>query len=73
MLRHRGSRPTLLTLNNTTAKYEWQSERDLGFFRAELVFGTDGKLMAVDYTPAERSPGPKRAVDPKEVPLPPGR
>jgi hypothetical protein len=52
MLRHRSTRPALLSVPNTRTRYAWQSERDLGFSGAELRFDEDGKLVAVDYSPA---------------------
>jgi hypothetical protein len=52
MLRHRSTRPALLSVPNTRTRYAWRSERDLGFSGAELRFDEDGKLVAVDYSPA---------------------
>ena len=56
MVRRRNSHTTTLDFSNTTQAYQWDSETEIGFTEAELLFDRDGKLVGVDYrTPRTKS------------------
>lgn len=36
-------------------EYRWPVDRDAGFEKSTLIYDADGRLIAVDYKPTERT------------------